>query len=945
METRISSSFLPQESRTSTKNKMLEEQKQEEQAMLLQQRQQEPSLHPLMPSLQGRRRRRGLLSGYLLPNGSSYGDDYGDEEDEEDENDHQPVVASSATSSVTTSSTTKSGSHALAQHHPQNNAYSNHYNSNNNNHASFHKILGHDTIPIPLRMDDDDHQHHRHDNISAARRPRLTNTTRTTVDSSTDNDTLSEQDDDVEELSVISKLPVPPPHLHATAVMPHHHNGGSNETFLLHHPTTEPGPTTSTVGSSTSSSSGTGTGGGYTSRSTTSHSSDHHHHHFLPHHHNNNSNNNNHTNRSSDTDSVTTATATTLPDYEEQAKQQGIQYTITHVPSFYLTLLLGLQNAVTLFGGLGLIPLTIVPLMGGTSQQAAQVIGTIAVVTGCNTLLQTTLGNRLPIFQVPSFAYLPPTLSIIAHPTLQAISDPSQRFEQTMQVISGAVLVTGSVQTFLGYSGAIVPLLKYISPITIATVITTIGLGYYDIGFANVSTCFPMGITMMFLAVLCSQYVKKHMGSMGTAAAVGGGGAMSSVMFLISLFPLLVAMSFTWSLSAVLTANDFFEEDSACRTDGASHVMEDMPFFRIPFPGQWHGFRFKSYAIVPMFGAMMASMIESAGDYYSCARISGAPPPSPGIISRGLAVEGIGVMTAGLFGTGSGSTSSTGNIGVMALTGVGSRAVVQMASILLIIVGMMGKASATLAALPTGIVGGMFCVVLSVLVAVGLSSLQHVALNNHRNLFIVGFAVFFSLSIAGPGGYFTKKLAEEEGGGEAPFGDSAMGQIALALLTSPMVIALLTAMLMDNTIPGTDEDRGLLAWAHAQHADVHNDPQYVKVYSLPRLAANLFHNCGYLELFHRGTMPHPPASGEFQGGRGDLGELCCGARRRQQQLQEEDKQFLRKQQEHALFQKKQAVLDSDEEGGRRFATQNDDNIGGGVNHEWRDRPTTALHKQ
>ena len=41
-------------------------------------------------------------------------------------------------------------------------------------------------------------------------------------------------------------------------------------------------------------------------------------------------------------------------------------------------------------------------------------------------------------------------------------------------------------------------------------------------------------------------------------------------------------------------------------------------------------------------------MIESVGDYFGCARLAGAPPPTPGIISRGLGSEGIGVLLAGL---------------------------------------------------------------------------------------------------------------------------------------------------------------------------------------------------------------------------------------------------------------------------------------------------------
>ncbi|KAL7570575.1 hypothetical protein ACA910_017627 [Epithemia clementina (nom. ined.)] len=603
-------------------------------------------------------------------------------------------------------------------------------------------------------------------------------------------------------------------------------------------------------------------------------------------------------------------------DYALLARGNGIRYPITSLPPLALTILLGCQHALTLLGGLVLIPLTIVPLMGGTPRQAAELIGTIYFVMGINTLIQSLWGNRLPIFQVTSFSYLPPTISIINNTHLRSIADPSQRFQETIQVISGSIMVAGMVQMALGYSGAVVPMLQYISPVTIASVTIAIGLGYYDVGFSKVATCFPMGLTMMFLAVICSQFFKPsslldedddedddeeeendnddmHNHAMDPLTGggdgnngrrrrrrVGGAGTQkkvktiwSGLRFFLSLLPILMAMTFTGSLSAVLTAYDVFEEGSACRTDGARDLIDEMPFVRIPYPGQWHGFKFEIYGIVPMMGAVVASMIESVGHYYTCAHVSGAPPPTPGIISRGLGAEGMGVIMAGLFGTGSGVTSSSGNIGVIALTGVGSRAVVQMASLIMIFaVGMMGKVSAALAALPSAIVGGMFCVVLAVLVAVGLSNLQHVSLRTDRNLFIIGFSVFNCLSIAGPGGYFSTL-------DENPFGDTAVGRIALALLSSPMVIAVLISFTLDNTIPGTDEERGLKAWSRARNADIHNDPQYVRAYSLPPIWAKIFRNCGYLEWFHRGRMPDAPLHG-WGGSRGDLGEIFWAPRHR-----------------------------------------------------------------
>ena len=50
-------------------------------------------------------------------------------------------------------------------------------------------------------------------------------------------------------------------------------------------------------------------------------------------------------------------------------------------------------------------------------------------------------------------------------------------------------------------------------------------------------------------------------------------------------------------------------------------------------------------------------MIESIGDYYAAARFSGARPPPTSAINRGIFVEGIGCILAGIWGTGSGTTS------------------------------------------------------------------------------------------------------------------------------------------------------------------------------------------------------------------------------------------------------------------------------------------------
>lgn len=63
-------------------------------------------------------------------------------------------------------------------------------------------------------------------------------------------------------------------------------------------------------------------------------------------------------------------------------------------------------------------------------------------------------------------------------------------------------------------------------------------------------------------------------------------------------------------------------------------------------------------------------MLESMGDYYACARLSGAPPPPKHAVNRGIGVEGIGCLLAGAWGTGNGTTSYSENVGALGITKV-----------------------------------------------------------------------------------------------------------------------------------------------------------------------------------------------------------------------------------------------------------------------------------
>jgi nucleobase transporter 1/2 len=68
-------------------------------------------------------------------------------------------------------------------------------------------------------------------------------------------------------------------------------------------------------------------------------------------------------------------------------------------------------------------------------------------------------------------------------------------------------------------------------------------------------------------------------------------------------------------------------------------------------------------------------------------------PPTAGIVSRGIGVEGVSTVLAGLWGTGVGSATITENVHTIAVTKMGSRKAVGFGAIVLIVLSIVGKQS------------------------------------------------------------------------------------------------------------------------------------------------------------------------------------------------------------------------------------------------------------
>uniref|UniRef100_A0A8B9L3B9 Solute carrier family 23 member 2 n=1 Tax=Astyanax mexicanus TaxID=7994 RepID=A0A8B9L3B9_ASTMX len=491
------------------------------------------------------------------------------------------------------------------------------------------------------------------------------------------------------------------------------------------------------------------------------------------------------------------------------ARRLDMIYTIEDTPPWYLCVFLGLQHYLTCFSGTIAVPFLLSEAMcvGFDQWATSQLIGTIFFCVGITTLLQTTIGCRLPLFQASAFAFLAPARAILslekwnAIPRITELLHTEHIWYPRIREIQGAIIVSSLVEVCIGALGLPGLLLKYIGPLTITPTVALIGLSGFQAAGERAGKHWGIAMLTIFLVLLFSQYARNVQLPFPVYKAKKGWTSYRLQLF--KMFPIIMAILVSWFLCFIFTVTDVFppERDKYgfyARTDARQGILAAAPWFKVPYPFQW-GFPTVSAAgVIGMMSAVVSSIIESIGDYYACARLSAAPPPPVHAINRGIFVEGLSCVLDGLFGTGNGSTSSSPNIGVLGITKVGSRRVIQYGAVLMLLLGTVGKFSALFASLPDPVLGALFCTLFGMITAVGLSNLQFVDLNSSRNLFVLGFSIFFGLV-----------LPSYLRGNPLVTGIVEIDQVLNVLLTTAMFVGGSVAFILDNTIPGTPEERGI----------------------------------------------------------------------------------------------------------------------------------------
>ncbi|CAL0311922.1 unnamed protein product [Lupinus luteus] len=498
----------------------------------------------------------------------------------------------------------------------------------------------------------------------------------------------------------------------------------------------------------------------------------------------------------------------------------NVSYCITSPPPWPEAILLGFQHYLVMLGTTVLIPTYLVPHMGGGNEEKAKMIQTLLFVAGINTLFQTFFGTRLPAVMGASYTFVPTTISIILAGRYSDISNPKERFDRIMRGTQGAMIVGSILQIVLGFSGLWRNVVRFLSPLSAVPLVALSGFGLYELGFPVLADCVEIGLPEILILVVFSQYMP-HL--------------LKGQKVIYSRLAVIFSIVIVWIYAHLLTLSGAYKHVSpvtqnTCRTDHAG-IVSGAAWIRVPYPFQWGAPTFNVGEAFAMMVASFVALVESSGTFIAVSRYASATPLPPSVLSRGVGWQGVGSLLCGIFGTGNGASVSVENTGLLAVTLVGSRRVIQISAGFMIFFSILGKFGALFASIPGPIVAAVHCVLFAYVGSSGLSLLQFCNLNSFRTLFILGFSVFIGFSMPQ---YFNEYTSLKSYGPVHTHGRWFNDIINVPLSSEAFVggtVALLLDLTLQNNDNQTHKDKGMQWWD--KFSSFNKDTRSEEFYSLP----------------------------------------------------------------------------------------------------------------
>nr|XP_054766971.1 solute carrier family 23 member 1-like [Lytechinus pictus] len=285
------------------------------------------------------------------------------------------------------------------------------------------------------------------------------------------------------------------------------------------------------------------------------------------------------------------------------AKLKGdISYGIEDTPAWYTSVLLGFQHYLTMIGSTIAIPLILAPYLciSDDNVALAEVIATMFFVSGVATLLQTFIGNRLPIVQGGTFSFLAPTFAILSvkgpcppplsvNASVEEVANQTEVFQSRIREIQGDIMVASLFQVVIGFTGTIGIMLRFIGPLSITPTICLIGLALFKEAADFASGHWGIAFMTMALMTIFSQYIARF--GVPFFRYTKENRCHFKNVFIFKLFPVILAILIFWDFCAILTATTFFQGDDwvPSRDRHSTSSFTGASGFSVPYPDSTFG--------------------------------------------------------------------------------------------------------------------------------------------------------------------------------------------------------------------------------------------------------------------------------------------------------------------------------------------------------------------
>ncbi|WP_019433109.1 nucleobase:cation symporter-2 family protein [Streptomyces sp. AA0539] len=361
---------------------------------------------------------------------------------------------------------------------------------------------------------------------------------------------------------------------------------------------------------------------------------------------------------------------------------------VDDVPRPTRLLAFGLQHVLAMYAGAVAVPLIVGGALGLGPAELAYLITADLLICGIATLIQCVgwwrFGARLPIMQGCTFAAVTPMVLIGQDGGLPAIY--------------GSVIVCGLAIMLL--APVFGRLLRFFPPLVTGTVILIIGLsllpvaGNWAAGGAGADDFgdprhLALAGGVLLVILLVQRFGPGLLGRVAVLAGIAAGTAVS----------------------VPLGLTDF-------------SGIADADWLGVSTPFHFGAPEFQLAAILSMLVVGLVCMTETTGDLIAVGELTGRRPDARRL-ADGLRADGFSTVLGGVFNTFP-YTAYAQNVGLVALTRVRSRWVVAAAGALLVLLGLLPKLGAVVAAVPAPVLGGAGLVMFGSVAASGLRTLATV---------------------------------------------------------------------------------------------------------------------------------------------------------------------------------------------------------------------------